>query len=100
MYAIRSYYGFAQADSESLNAEQQANLFEMRRQWQQATLLPEDLVQAKSLAGSRCEHAWREQRKHNDWAGFAVNLREVVALSREEARIRASALGVSPYDSP
>jgi len=93
------YDWFAQADSESLNAEQQANLFEMRRQWQQATLLPEDLVQAKSLAGSRCEHAWREQRKHNDWAGFAVNLREVVALSREEARIRASALGVSPYDS-
>ena len=90
---------FAAAAEESLSASQQISFGEMRRQWQQATVLPEALVQAKSLAGSRCEHAWREQRKQNDWQGFLGNFREVVALSREEAQIRAAATGLRPYDS-
>ena len=90
---------FATAQEESLSPEQITSLGEMKRQWQQATLLPEALVQAKSLAGSRCEHAWREQRKQNDWQGFLTNFREVVQLSREEAQIRASASGLRPYDS-
>jgi carboxypeptidase Taq len=42
----------------------------MTRHYQQATLLPESLVEAKSLAGSKCEHAWRTQRPANDWQGF------------------------------
>ncbi len=71
----------------------------MTRQYEQAALLPESLVEAKSLAGSRCEHAWRSQRPANDWDGFAENLREVVKLSREEAAIRAgrkAALAMMP----
>ncbi|MEO3988754.1 carboxypeptidase M32 [Pseudocitrobacter cyperus] len=87
------------AEQEDLNDLEQANLCEMSRQYQQAALLPESLVEAKSLAGSRCEHAWRTQRPNNDWQGFAVNLKEVVKLSREEARIRAAAKGCSPYDA-
>ena len=57
------------------------------------------LVEAKSLAGSRCEHARRSQRPANDWTGFADNLREVVRLSRQEAQIRADAGGGSRYDA-
>ncbi len=72
---------------------------EMQRAWRQATLLPASLVEAKSLAGSRCEHAWRSQRPANDWQGFSANLKEVVKLSREEAQLRADALGVSRYDA-
>jgi carboxypeptidase Taq len=87
------------AAPDSLDSGQRANVREMRRIWRQATVLPEDLVRAKSLAGARCEHAWREQRKQNDWSGFAVNLREVVKLSREEASVRAQANGGSRYDS-
>jgi carboxypeptidase Taq len=71
----------------------------MKRQWQQATVVPEDLVQAQSIAGSKCEHAWRTQRQENDWAGFEKNWKEVVALSREEAKIRGEALGLTPYDA-
>lgn len=89
----------ARAESEPLDATQQANLREIKRHWQDASLLPSDLVEALSLAGSKCEHAWRSQRKHNDWAGFAPNLEEVVKLSREVARLRAEALGVRPYDA-
>ncbi len=87
------------AQQESLNDVEQANLLEMRRAWQQAALLPAALVEAKSLAGSRCEHAWRQQRPANDWQGFATNLKEVVRLSREEAEIRAQAAGCSRYDA-
>lgn len=64
-----------------------------------ANLLPESLVQASSLAGSKCEHAWRTQRANNDWAGFEKNWAEVVKLSQEEAQIRADANGTTPYDA-
>ncbi|STQ12233.1 peptidase M32 carboxypeptidase Taq metallopeptidase [Enterobacter cloacae] len=33
------------------------------------------------------------------WQGFSANLKEVVKLSREEARLRAEAKGCSPYDA-
>lgn len=89
----------AAAEQEPLDDVQRANLREMRRHYQQAAILPASLVEAKSLAGSRCEHAWRSQRPANDWQGFAPNLQEVVRLSREEAAIRADTLGGSRYDA-
>lgn len=89
----------AGAEQEPLSEDERANLREMQRAYAQAALLPESLVEAKSLAGNRCEHAWRTQRKNNDWQGFAPNLREVVRLSREEAAIRADASGGSRYDA-
>ena len=87
------------AQQQSLNEDERASLYEMTRQWQQASLLPDELVEAKAIAGSECEHAWRTQRPANDWRGFSANLRKVVALSRREAQIRASASGTSPYDA-
>ena len=88
-----------QAESEALNDLERADLREMRRKYQQSAVLPESLVEEKSLAGARCEHAWRVQRKGNDWEGFAENLREVVRLSRQEAKLRSEATGVGLYDS-
>ncbi len=88
-----------QAQQEDLDDVAQANLHEMQRAWQQASLLPGALVAAKSVAGSRCEHAWRQQRPANDWQGFAANLKQVVKLSREEAEIRSQANGCSRYDA-
>ena len=87
------------AQQEDLNDVEQANLREMSRLHHRASLLPESLVEAKSLAGSRCEHARRSQRPANDWEGFSENLKEVVKYSREEARLRAEAKGCSPYDA-
>lgn len=88
-----------QAEQEAETEFEQASLREMRREWQQANLLPADLVEAQALAGARCEHAWREQRAGNDWQGFLENFREVVQLSRREAKLLASAQGCSPYDA-
>ncbi|WP_114968139.1 carboxypeptidase M32 [Rhodoferax ferrireducens] len=89
----------AAASLEPLDADQAASLLEMRRDWESANLLPARLVEAKSLASSHCEHAWRTQRPANDWPGFLGNFREVVTLAREEAQLLSQAKGVSPYDA-
>lgn len=89
-------------DSGKLAPELMPHLREMRRTWEQAAVLPASLVHAQVLAGSRCEHGWREQRGNNDWQGFLANFTEVVDLSREEARCRqAGSSGdiATPYDA-
>ncbi len=87
------------AEGEALTDMEQANLREMRRAWRASNALPQSLVEAKSLANSRCEHAWRTQRPANDWAGYLPGLREVVKLAREEAQHLAGNSGLSLYDA-
>ena len=89
----------AAAETENLAAQERVSLAAIKRRWQQANQLPEDLVMAQSLANSTCEHAWREQRKNNDWQGFKTNLAKVVELAREEASIRAAGTSLSRYDA-
>ena len=87
------------AASEPLDEGQRANLREIRRVWRAANALPQALVEAKSLANNRCEHAWRSQRPANDWAGFAPNLREVLKIARQEAELLSQSAGLSRYDA-
>jgi carboxypeptidase Taq len=87
------------AEQEALDDEQRANLREIRREFELATALPAELVEARQMAGSRCEHAWRRQRPANDWPGFAENLREVVRIAREEAQALSQHFGCSRYDA-
>jgi carboxypeptidase Taq len=87
------------AHDEALDDDQRANLREIERQWHLAVAVPEALVEAQVLAASRCEHAWRTQRRANDWAGFLANFREVLRLAREEARILSASGGLAPYDA-
>ncbi len=87
------------AAAESLDDFARANLVEIRREWLAANALPQPLVEALSLAGARCEHAWRAQRPANDWVGFLGNFREVLKLSREAAQRMSDATGLSPYDA-
>ena len=87
------------AEGESLDDTARANLREIRRDWRDANALPESLVEAKTLAGARCEHAWRSQRPANDWKGFLENFREVVKLAREEAQLLADDTGLTRYDA-
>ena len=88
-----------QSNAEPLNEMQQANLREMRRDWQNANALPVSLVQAQSLANARCEHAWQTQRPANDWRGFLENFREVLTLEREKARHLADQRGLGMHDA-
>jgi carboxypeptidase Taq len=91
-----------EAAGQSLSHEQNISVDEMFKAWQRAACLPDDLVSAKSLAASVCEHGWRAQRTNNDWAGFLANFREVVNLSRTEAHARQAAQPgryATPYDA-
>jgi carboxypeptidase Taq len=88
----------AAADADLSDADQ-ASLAEMHRQWAQVNRLPQDLVKAQSLAAARCEHAWRAQRKANDWQGFVGNFREVVKLARQEAQFLSDATGTTRYEA-
>ena len=85
--------------NETLDDFQRANVREIRRDWRTANALPAALVQAQSMANSRCEHAWRTQRPANDWKGFLENFREVLKLSREQAKFLADRTGLSPHDA-
>ena len=81
---------------------QKCSVQEMQRTFLQASCLPTELVKAQSLAGTKCEHGWRRQRKDNDWPGFLKNFIEVVALTQEEASIRQSVepdRHKTPYDA-
>jgi carboxypeptidase Taq len=90
---------FERAAQEPLDDAQRANLREMQREWQSDNALPEALVQAKTLATSRCEHAWRTQRPANDWHGFLENFRPVLRIAREEAALLSAQNGLRPYDA-
>jgi carboxypeptidase Taq len=92
-----------QADAEQaagqLDQWQAANLREMKRAYRRETAVPVALVEACSLAESRCEQAWRIKRAANDWVGLRPLLTEVVARKREVAAALAAKLGLSPYDA-
>ena len=87
------------AAQEDIDPFARANLGEIKREWRSANALPQALVEAMSLAGARCEHAWRTQRPANDWPGFLENFRGVLKLGREASKRLADETGLAPYDA-
>jgi carboxypeptidase Taq len=103
MHGLRTDAGLpdemVRAEQEPLDEVQRANLREIRRNWEFANALPSALVQRRTLAARRCEHAWRTQRPANDWKGFLGNFREVLAVAREEAALLSARSGLPRYDA-
>jgi carboxypeptidase Taq len=89
----------AEEARDQINPWEQANLREMRRDWVHAAAVPGKLVEALSIASSKCEMAWRDARPANAFGDVATLLDEVLRLTREVAEIKAGRLGVSPYDA-
>ncbi|MCW8932707.1 MAG: carboxypeptidase M32 [Gammaproteobacteria bacterium] len=89
----------AQQSKIELSDWQTANLREMHRLWLNATSISSELVKAKALAGSQCEHAWRNLRAENNWQDFQPLLENVIDLTIEESQQRADASSLSPYDA-
>ena len=89
----------ARAEQEPLSEHQRANLREIRRDWHSANALPAELVQRRQIATSRCEHAWRSLRPANDWNGFLVQWKPVLAIAREEAALLSRHSGLGKYDA-
>jgi carboxypeptidase Taq len=89
----------ASAEREALDENQAAALREFRRHHTNLTCLPAEFVERQTAARLRCEQLWRDLRARNDWASFMPALEGVVSLVREEAAMRADALGLAPYDA-
>ncbi|MCK5444135.1 MAG: carboxypeptidase M32, partial [Rhodospirillaceae bacterium] len=96
--AIPDLLSGAEADT-SLDTWQQANLAEMRRGWVHQAALDSSLVEALSMASSKCETTWRVARAEADFKSVLAELEEVLSLSREVAAAKAQHLGVAPYDA-
>ncbi len=89
----------AAAGGEPLDDMQQAAIREQQRVYTNMTCLSADFVRRQVNARRRSEQLWRELRAKDDWAGFLPAFEGVVAIAREEAELRAKALGLEPYDA-
>lgn len=89
----------AEQSKAELSDWQYANLREMKRLWRDATSISTELVKAKALAGSECEHAWRTLRAENNWQDFQPLLENVINLTIEESQQRADVSSLPPYDA-
>jgi carboxypeptidase Taq len=87
----------AQSESD-LSQWQLKNLELIRRQYQNATCLPVELVKALSEKATLCEQAWRTGRAANDWKSFEPKLAELFKLVKESATIRGEIFGINSYD--
>ncbi len=75
----------------------EANLRELRRQFDRATKLPVELVARESAATSLAMHAWAEARKQSDFPAFAPHLEKLLGLAREKADLWG--YEAEPYDA-
>jgi carboxypeptidase Taq len=88
----------AEADR-PLDGWRAANVAEMRNAYRRAVAVPKDLVEALSVAGSRCEMIWRTARDTSDFKLVLPEAEKLLALTREKAHALAAALDLSPYDA-
>lgn len=89
----------ADANADSLDQWQLANLREMRRERDHAIAMPHALVSRLAKATATAEVKWVEAKQQNSFALFAPHLEEVVALVRDKARVLSKALNLPPYDA-
>lgn len=78
-------------------AKVQANLRELRRDYDRAVKLPQKLVIEESEICAHGKAAWAEARKHSDYARFAPQLEKLVNLARRKADLWGYA--DEPYDA-
>jgi carboxypeptidase Taq len=89
----------SEAKDENLDAEQRIAVAEFERSYRNLTCLPAEFIERKMRTGMHSEQLWRKARQTGDWTTFRPALEGVVELMREEAQIRAEALGLKPYDA-
>ncbi|MCC5823819.1 MAG: carboxypeptidase M32 [Phycisphaerales bacterium] len=86
----------------ALNAggsETAANLREIRRDYDQATKVPGDLVAELARAGSEAQDIWKQARAKSDFAMFAPALTTMLELSRRKAECLGIPEGGELYDA-
>jgi carboxypeptidase Taq len=89
----------AKAKSEPLDDMQRVAVKEFERSYINNTCLSSAFVQKQTEQRLRCEQLWRQLRPVGDWKGFLPAFSAVIDTLREEARLRADVLKLSPYDA-
>jgi carboxypeptidase Taq len=97
--ALSDLIDAAEAQADQLDAWQRANLREIRHQYTHANAIPAALVEQLVLAQSDSEMTWRVARAANDFKSLAPKLDYLFQLKKEEASIKAQALGVTSYEA-
>lgn len=89
------------ADALKGDEEAQANLREIRREYDRAVQVPSKLVAEMARTFSKSMDAWKDARAKSDFSLFAPWLEKVIDLSRQKARCHAgaSASGSALYDA-
>ena len=72
-------------ESQNLTDEQAANVREIRRGYDKATKLPEELVEEKARHKSQALQVWQEARSENDFEKFKPYLEKTVELTCKTA---------------
>lgn len=83
-------------ESTSLDADQAANVREMRRSYDQAVCLPKAFVESFAQARSEALVAWQSAREASDFSAFKPALSHLIDLTKQKIEL----LGVTttPYD--
>ena len=83
-------------EAQSLDADQAANVREMRRTYDQAIRLPTSFVETFAQARSEALVAWQQAREASDFEAFKPALRHLIDMTKE----KISLLGIqsTPYD--
>jgi carboxypeptidase Taq len=85
-----------------VGSESAANLREMRRDYDLATKLPNELVAELARVGSQAQEVWKDARHKSDFAMFAPWLEKMYALTRRKAEcygVPAGGSGGELYDA-
>lgn len=89
----------ADASAAGLDDWRKANLRLMRREYEHAIAVPNNLISRLAKATSAAEMRWRDARKQGDFSLFAPHLEEVLNLTRDKAQLLGQALKLDPYDA-
>ncbi len=83
----------------SLDLWEQANVFEIRRIFDECSAIPVDLTEKLEERSFQSEQAWRKYRSDNDWDSMHPLLSGLVELVREKAQILGNIKKTGPYDA-
>ncbi len=97
--AIEDLLQGAENANAKLSDWQNANIYEMRRNYIHATAVPSDLVEAHSKACSDCEAIWREAKIDSDFKTVLPALENVLRLTKEMGQAKAEKLNTSLYNA-
>ncbi|MAJ02256.1 MAG: carboxypeptidase [Euryarchaeota archaeon] len=83
-------------ESQELDADQGANVREMRRAYDQAVKLPKEFVESFAKVRSEALVAWQEARAASDFSMFKDTLESLISMTR--TKINYLGISSTPYD--